>query len=77
MKSCLRRLHHDMSPEEIIIIKLSDDYELTIRKNDKVTSSGELIVIVRDNGRKVVINPQRILFFYVREDYLWVTDQYD
>lgn len=69
MKSCLRRLHHDMSPEEIIIIKLSDDYELTIRKNDKVTSSGELIVIIRDNGRKVVINPQRILFFYVREDY--------
>ena len=66
-----------MPPEEIIIIKLSDDYELTIRKNDKVTSSGELIVIIRDNGRKVVINPQRILFFYVREDYLWVTDQYD
>ena len=70
MKSCLRRLHHDMSSEEIIIIKLSDDYELTIRKNDKVTSSGELIVIIRDNGRKVVINPQRILFFYLREDYL-------
>ena len=70
MKSCLKRLHHDMSPEEIISIKLSDDYELTIRKNDKVTSSGELIVIIRDNGHKVVINPQRILFFYVREDYL-------
>lgn len=70
MKSCLKRLHYDMSPEEVIIIKLTDDFELTLRKNEKVTNSGELIVIIRDNGRKVVINPQRILFFYFREDYL-------
>ena len=70
MKSCLKRLHYDMSPEEVIIIKLTDDFELTLRKNEKVTNSGELIVIIRDNGRKVVINPQRILFFYLREDYL-------
>ena len=70
MKSCLKRLHYDMSPEEVIIIKLTDDFELTLRKNEKVTNSGELIVIIRDDGRKVVINPQRILFFYFREDYL-------
>ena len=70
MKSCLKRLHYDMSPEEVIIIKLTDDFELTLRKNEKITNSGELIVIIRDNGRKIVINPQRILFFYLREDYL-------
>lgn len=69
MKSCLKRIHSDMSPEEVIIIRLTDDFELTLRKNEKVTNSGELIVIIR-NGRKVVINPQRILFFYTKEDYL-------
>ena len=70
MKSCLKRLHYDMSHEEVIIIRLTDDFELTLRKNEKVTNSGELIVIIRNNGRKVVINPQRILFFYTKEDYL-------
>ena len=70
MKSCIKRLHYDLTPEEVIIIRLTDEMELTVRRNEKVTNSGELIVIIRNNGRKVVINPSKIIFFYTKSDYL-------
>ena len=67
MNSCIKRLHQEMSYHEVIIIRLTDDYELTLRKTEKVTNSGRLIVIIRNNGRRVVINPKQVLFFYTKE----------
>ena len=69
MRSCLKRLHQDMQSDELIEIVLINDYRLTLRKNEKVTSSGNLIVIIRKDGRRVVINPRQILFFFTKEAY--------
>ena len=69
MRSCLKKLHQDMQSDEIIEILLTNDYRLTVRKNEKVTSSGNLIVIIRKDGRRVVINPNQILFFFTKEAY--------
>ena len=67
MRSCIKKLHQEMTSDEILRIVLTNDYELTIKKADKVTSSGRLIIILRTNGRKVVVNPRQVLFACTQE----------
>ena len=67
MKSCIKRLHHEMRIDEVLRIVLTHDYELTIKKEDKVTSSGALIIILRTNGRRVIVNPGQVIFACTQE----------
>ena len=66
MHNCIRVLHHEMESNQLIKIILTDDKELTIRKSEKVTKTGNLIIIIRKDGRKVVINPDHILYFFTK-----------
>lgn len=71
MNSCIKRLHQDMNPGQVVIIKLPEDYELTIKKADKLTCTGKLLVIHREKGRKTVVNTDNIIYAYIKEETLW------
>lgn len=65
MNSCIKRLHSELQDDEYIELVLRDDYRLTVKKTDKISTTGGLLIKIR-NGKRTVINTSQILFAYTK-----------
>lgn len=62
MQNELFELYEQMLPGEKIKILLSTGLEIYIGFKDAIGKNTDKIIIIRDNGVKVVLNPEHVIF---------------
>lgn len=61
MLNTLCWLYSRLQSDEVLVIRLPDEFECAVDKNCKVEKKGSTFVIHRPNGRTSVVNPSQVI----------------